>query len=258
MTASVELTGEPGRFEVLIEDEPDEEAALAQHCVRKVLERFGLIKEHGARVSTRSQIPISRGLKSSSAAANAVVLATFKALKEDAPDMEVIGMGVDASFCAGVTITGAFDDACATYFGNVVVTDNVEKKILAQYRIEEDYDVVIHVPARKIRKREVDVARLRGIRAPAELAVRLTMEKDFSSGMLVNGLAYSAAMGLSAQVALKALEAGAVSAGVSGTGPATVVLVPPERTEAVMAAIAGCGNGGSAIIRTRMNSEKAR
>jgi len=258
MVATVELTGEQGKFDVLIEDDPDEEAALARLCVQKVLERFGMEKEYGARVSTRSQIPISRGLKSSSAAANAIVLATFKALKEDAPDMEVIGIGIDASFQAGVTITGAFDDACATYFGSVVVTDNIGKRILAQYRIDQDYDVVIHVPARKIRKREVDVSRLRSIRAPAELAVRLTMDKDFASGMLVNGLAYSAAMGLSAQVALKALEAGAVSAGVSGTGPATVVLVPPERTEAVEAAIAGCGNGGSTMIRTSINAEKAR
>jgi shikimate kinase len=258
MVATVELTGEPGRFDVLIENEPDEETALARHCVQKVLERFGLEKTHGANVATRSQIPISRGLKSSSAAANAIVLAAFKALKEDAPDMDVIGIGIDASFRAGVTITGAFDDACATYFGSVVVTDNVEKRILAQYQIDQDYDVIIHVPARKIRKREVDVSRLRSIRAPAELAVRLTMEKDFSSGMLVNGLAYSAAMGLSAQVALKALEAGAVSAGVSGTGPATVVLAPPERTEAVMAAIAGCGNGGSTMIRTKINAGKAR
>jgi len=256
--AAVELTGEPGRFEVSIEDEPDEEAALARHCVEMVLERFGLAGQYGAKISTRSQIPISRGLKSSSAAANAVVLATFKALKEEAKDMEVIGLGIDASFRAGVTITGAFDDACATFFGNVVVTDNVERKILAQYQIDREYDVVIHVPARKIRKREVDVARLRGIRTMAELAVRLTLEKDFSSGMLVNGLAYSAAMGLSSQVALKALEAGAASAGVSGTGPATVVLVPPERTDAVVAAIEGCGNGGSSIIRTRINSVKAR
>ena len=256
--ATVELTGEPGRFDVLIEDDPGEETALARHCVQKVLERFGLEKTHGAMVSTRSQIPISRGLKSSSAAANAVVLAAFKALKEDAPDMEVIGIGIDASFCAGVTITGAFDDACATYFGSVVVTDNIEKRMLSQYRIDEDYDVVIHVPARKIRKREVDVARLKSIRAPAELAVRLTMGKDFLSGMLVNGLAYSAAMGLSAQVALRALEAGAASAGVSGTGPATVVLVPPARTDSVVDAIAGCGDGESEIIRTRINAEKAR
>jgi shikimate kinase len=258
MVATVEFTGEPGRFEVIIEDDPGEQTALAQHCVRKVLEKFGLEREHGARVSTRSTIPISRGLKSSSAAANAVVLAAFKALKEDAADREVIDMGIMASFCAGVTITGAFDDACATYFGNVVVTDNVEKRVLAQYGIDEDYDVVIHVPPRKIRKREVELSRLLCIRAPAELAVRLTMEKDFKSGMLINGLACSAAMGLDATAALKALEAGAVSAGVSGTGPATVALVPPERTEAVVAAMAGSGAPGSGMIRTRMNSEKAR
>jgi shikimate kinase len=69
-TATVELTGEPGRFEVSIEDEPGEETALAEHCVRLVLEKFGLAGEHGARIATRSQIPMSRGLKSSSAAAN--------------------------------------------------------------------------------------------------------------------------------------------------------------------------------------------
>ena len=220
--------------------------------------KLGLEKEHGATVTTRSQIPISRGLKSSSAAANAIVLAAFKALGADAADMDVIDIGIRASFCAGVTITGAFDDACATYFGNVVVTDNVEKRILAQYPIEEDYDVVIHVPMQKIRKREVDVSRLRSIRAPAELAARLTMEKDYRNGMLVNGLAYSAAMGLSTVVALRALEAGAASAGVSGTGPATVVLVQPESTEAVVAAIRDSGEKGSRTIRTKINSEKAR
>jgi shikimate kinase len=256
--ATVELTGEPGRFDVRIENEPGEETALARHCVSLVLERLGLEKEHGAIVTTRSQIPISRGLKSSSAAANAIVLSAFKALGAHATDMDVIDIGIKASFCAGVTITGAFDDACATYFGNVVVTDNIENRILAQYPIDEDYDVVIHVPIQKIRKREVDVSRLRSIRAPAALAARLTMEKDYKNGMLVNGLAYSAAMGLSTDVALRALEAGAATAGVSGTGPATVVLVPPDRTEAVVAAISGCGDKGSGIIRTRINAEKAR
>lgn len=256
-TATVELTREPGRFEVRIEEEPGEETALAEHCVRLVLEKFGLAGEHGALIATRSQIPMSRGLKSSSAAANAIVLSTLKALNEKIDDMEVIDLGIRASFLAGVTITGAFDDACATYFGNVAVTDNIGHKLLAQYPIEEEYDVVIHVPMQKIRKRDVDVSLLKSIRAPAELAVRLTMEKDFLSGMLVNGLAYSAAMGFDTKVALKALEAGAASAGLSGTGPATVVLARAEVTGAVIAAIRDCCGTDGGIIRTTINTKKA-
>jgi shikimate kinase len=257
-TATVELTGEPGRFEITIEDDPTEEKALCEQSVRKVLQKLGLECEHGAKITTRSQIPMSRGLKSSSAAANALVLATFKALERPFDDYEVIEVGIQASFAAGVTITGAFDDACATYFGNVVVADNFRKKVLAQYAIKEDYDVVIHVPLRKIRKRDVDTSRLKAIRLPADLAARLTMEGDFLGGMIVNGLAYSAAMGFPTEVAMRALEAGAATAGVSGTGPATVALVPPERTDAVMAAVQECGGDDSWLIRTRVNSEKAR
>jgi shikimate kinase len=257
MTAEVELSDEPGRFDVKIEDEPGEETALAVQCARMVLEKYGLDRVHGATISTRSQIPISRGLKSSSAAANAVVLATSKALGKKMDDLEIIDTGIRASFAAGVTITGAYDDACATYFGNVVVTDNLKRKVLARYPIEEDFDVVIHVPARKIRKRDVDISRLRSIRAPAELAVRLTIEGDFLGGMLVNGLAYSAAMGLATDVALSALEAGAASAGVSGTGPATVALVRPEKTPAVVAAIRACVRDEDRLIQTKVNSEQA-
>lgn len=257
-TATVELSGQKGKFQIIIEDDPGEESALSEHCARLVLQKFGLETEHGATVTTRSQIPMSRGLKSSSAAANAIVLATFKALERPFDDFEVIELGIQASFAAGVTITGAFDDACATYFGNVVVADNFRKKILAQYPVKGEYDVVIHVPMQKIRKRDVDTSRLKAIRFPAELAARLTMEGDLLGGMLVNGLAYSAAMGFPTEVAMRALEAGAATAGVSGTGPATVALVPPEKTNAVMAAIQGHGGDDSWMIRTKVNSEKAR
>jgi len=256
-SATVELTDEPGKFDVRIRSEPGEETALAKHCVKMVLKKLRLEKKHGAVITTRSEIPMSRGLKSSSAAANAIVLATFKALGKRPGDMEVIGIGIEASFAAGVTITGAFDDACATYFGNVVVTDNVKRKLLARYAIDEDLVVVIHVPKRKVRKRDVDTSLLKSIRGPAELAARLALEKDFKSGMLVNGLAYSAAMGFSTMVAMGALRAGAATAGVSGTGPATVILVPPENVKAVVEAVQECGEKGSWIIRTKINSKKA-
>jgi len=89
---------------------------LIERCVELTLLRFGSIS--GARVSTKSQIPIASGLKSSSAAANATVLATLDAIGEKLEPMEAIKIGVQAALDAKVTITGAFDDACASMLGD--------------------------------------------------------------------------------------------------------------------------------------------
>jgi len=62
--------------------------------------------KHGAKVATKSQIPIASGLKSSSAAANAAVLATVDALGEKLESLEAIKIGVQAALDAKVTITG--------------------------------------------------------------------------------------------------------------------------------------------------------
>ena len=84
-TAEVEL--EPGgEIKVLMDEEED--PTLAVRCVEKVLSRFAPDDHLGAVVRTRSEIPISRGLKSSSAAANAIVLATLDALSVDLDGLE--------------------------------------------------------------------------------------------------------------------------------------------------------------------------
>ncbi len=62
---------------------------------------------------------MARGLKSSSAAANAIALATTAALERSLDDVTVVKLGVDGALDAKVTITGAFDDACASYFGGI-------------------------------------------------------------------------------------------------------------------------------------------
>jgi len=82
--AEVKLTNEPGVFSVIIENDRNEDPLLAECCVRRVLRKFDLESVHGAEVVTRSEIPISRGLKSSSAAANAIVLAAYQALGKPA------------------------------------------------------------------------------------------------------------------------------------------------------------------------------
>lgn len=251
--ASVLLTTEPGIFEVKIEGDEEENPDLAKFCVLEILKKFGLEKEHGAKIITSSDIPISRGLKSSSAAANAIVLATYKALDKEFLDLEVINIGINASLLAKVTLTGAFDDACATYFGGVVVTDNLVREILNQYLIEEDYEVIIYVPERKIRKSEVNIQRLKGIRGTLEKAHDLAMKGDFKSAIRMNGFTYGNAMGLDCEVAKKAIEAGAVTAGISGTGPATVILAEHDRKEDIISAI----GTEEQIIYTRLNREKA-
>ena len=140
-----------------------------------------------------------------------------------------------------------------TYFGYVVVTNNVDREILAQYSIEENYDVIIHVPEEKIRKTDVDTTKLKGIEFPLKIAHDLALKKNYQAGILINGLAYSAAMELDNNIALKALNAGAVTAGISGTGPATVILSAPEDKDNIISAIDSQGH----VICTKINHEKA-
>ncbi len=102
--AEVELSPGEG-VAVRMEGLPEEPSALVELCVSQVLERFSVRRK--ATVRTGSQIPVSRGLKSSSAAANAVILATLDALGERMDDMEVLRMNARASMEAGVSVTGA-------------------------------------------------------------------------------------------------------------------------------------------------------
>ncbi len=84
------------------------------------------------RVRTTSDIPVSRGLKSSSAAANAVIMATLDALGEQMDPLEAIRIGTKAAIAAKVSVTGAFDDACASLFGGVAITDNRSETLMVQ------------------------------------------------------------------------------------------------------------------------------
>ena len=86
-----------------IEETPEGDARLIELCVELVLKNFGL--ELGGTVRTRSEVPIAGGLKSSSAAANASILATLRAIGKTLPPLETVKLGVRAARDAGVTVT---------------------------------------------------------------------------------------------------------------------------------------------------------
>jgi len=251
--AKVKLTDEAGRVEGVILSDPEESITLIKKTVMKVLKYFNLDGEYGAYVETRSNIPIARGLKSSSVAANAIALATVSALGEKLDDITIINLGVDAAVDAKVTITGAFDDACASYLGGVVITDNINRKILK--RIEpEEYTVLIHVPSKKAYTISSDVGRMRLIAREVRAIHKLALSGDYWSAMTLNGVIYSATLGYDPTIAIDAIKAGAIAAGLSGKGPAVASIVSEDHIDDVMLV---WERYGGEIIRARINNRKA-
>ncbi len=174
--AEVKLTNEPGIVVAEIVSDPNESTLLIEKTVLRVLQRFSLEKSFGAKVKTQSNIPIARGLKSSSAAANATALATTAAIGKKLDDLEIVKIGVEAAFDAKVTVTGAFDDACASYFGGIVITDNLKREIIKQLPLPNDLTVLFHVPPEKAYTANSDVNRLKTVKPLVEIAFEKALE----------------------------------------------------------------------------------
>lgn len=197
---------------------------LIERCVELLLRRFDL--PLGAHVTTRSAIPIASGLKSSSAAANAVVAATLDAIGAKLSVLDAIRIGVDAALQVGVSITGAFDDACASALGGIVITDNARREVLK--RVERESLVLIFVPHTKAFTAETNVERSRLLAPWVALAFELAVAERFEAAMTLNGFLYSAALQFDPEPMLRALECGVQGVSLSGTGPAVVALLDDD------------------------------
>lgn len=253
--AEVKLTDEPQIIRGEIASDPSESAILIEKTVTRVFQHFKVEKQFGAKVKTCSNIPIARGLKSSSAAANAVVLATTSALGKNLDDLKMVNLGVDATFDAKVTVTGAFDDACASYFGGVVITDNLNRELVKRDTLPEDLAVLFHVPSTKSYTGNSNVDRLKTIAPLVKVAFGEAVKGNFLAALSLNGIIYSAALGFDTSIALDALSAGAVAAGLCGKGPAITAVVSNDKIEEVKTALQ---RHEGEILQARLNQEKAR
>lgn len=211
----------------------------------------------GAWVTTWSQIPASRGLKSSSAVANALILAALEAVGqlEGRDDDELIRLGVEAAVLAGVTITGAFDDASACFRGGLVITDNARKELLHRSEVREDLMAVLHVPEQRIAKSSLGQVDWKSA-APRSLeALALAEKGQWMEALRVNGEAIAALLGLSQEPARAALEAGALTAGLTGTGPATAAVCEPKQARKVEKALRRLDTG--AVLSAPLTNRQA-
>jgi len=211
---------EPG-IEVVSDVEDD---GLIAECVReaeKLVDRDR--KPEGWRIEVDSDIPVAVGLASSSAVSNAVVEACLDAMGEEADPLDVVKAGVEASIRAGVTVTGAYDDACASFLGGLVLTLNDEMTLLDVRKLPYPYAVVL-LPGGRVETSSVDKERLSLLAPAVDAAFRAAMAGDYKTAMLINTTAYAPVLGHDLDPVLDALEVGASAAGLSGTGPAIVAL----------------------------------
>lgn len=193
---------------------------LVRICVRRTLERLGIDTDIGYRLTIKSDIPPSRGLKSSSSVCNAVVKSVLDAYGSDLPALDAVLLGVECAREAKVTVTGSFDDACGCEFGGLIYTDNYKDAILRREPFGK-YDVVLCTPDRT----KVRVPRERYMAESAQMeAIQKIAETDPLRALTLNGALIAKITGENTDLMDRALKYGALAAGISGTGPAVAVV----------------------------------
>ncbi len=210
-----------------------------------------ILAENSVYISVESEIPMGFGLKSSSAVSDAVALACSKLVKEDIEDYVVLDRAVLASLDAGVTITGAYDDSSACYFGGFVVTNNRTHEIIHHQEAPDSLSVIIFIPKATRRGNMSKVDTMSNLFGEA---FKFATAGEYWKAMNLNGMLLSTSLAADYEPVLKAIQGGALAASISGNGPAIAAVSNEENIEDIKAAFVKFN--GSVIV-SKINNEKA-
>lgn len=202
-------------------------------------------------ININSEIPSGMGLKSSSAVSNAVALACISLTNKEISDEFVLNSAIDASLYAKTTITGAYDDSTACYYGGFVTTDNYKRKIWKRENSPSDISAVIFLPHNKKRG---DVTRLKLLSDIYLEAFQLAYSGQYWKAMTLNGVLTSSLLSNSYTITRMCLENGALAASISGNGPAIAAVVRESEVQKIKSVLS---NLDGRIIISRTNNQKA-
>lgn len=191
---------------------------LVLECI-KYARCAGLLDGY-VQVSVESQIPPSRGMKSSSSVSLAVLGAILQASGRRFTDAALLRMSAEASIRAGVSLTGAYDDAAACHYGGIVFTSNRSMRLMKRLQIRDGYKTVFCIPGRRIVKSSLPVAELSKHAAEMKAMYDAAREGMLSEACMSNTMLLCSLLDIDPSPALEAAQAGAVMSGLSGTGPA--------------------------------------
>jgi len=179
-----------------------------------------------------SKIPQSRGLKSSAATSVAAVKALCEATQTSLDDADIVSLSSQAQIASGVSITGSIDDswACLTK-GWKLIDANAEDissgVIMEGLGLNPD-DWIVLIAAREPRKSRPQLEDFAPMFNEFEKALIALQQGELLNCLTINGRAMCAVTNdiQGRKIANDAFINGARSSGLSGSGPAVVIVVP--------------------------------
>ncbi|QQG48530.1 MAG: shikimate kinase [archaeon] len=225
----VDIRPTPGPWSVSVNGKPVNPGLAEETISRTLLSEGKDSTKHSGKVETISPVPRGVGLKTSSSSSVAIALATLSALGHKEFDPEVVlGLSVESSLAAAVSVTGALDDAASCLLGGTNFADNARRKLTGAKKLGARHPVLIHVPPIRTRRGSVNLDQVRVFSEAADEILTLAQNGQHWNALTLNGLLYSSVYQYDPGPALSAIEAGALGAGLSGTGPATAAVFEPD------------------------------
>ena len=231
-----------------------ENRTISSRLINKVIENMipnKILEKTRLELDFKSDIPTGYGLKSSSAISTAVVLTCAKAFEKEITDEEILKIGAKTSIEAKVSITGAYDDACACYFGGFNVTDNLKMQLVQREIAPKELQAVVFLP--KSRKRG-NLKKLKNFKNAFNSSWELAKKSDYWNAGILNGIATSSILNSEPNLIMKLIEKGALCATISGNGPSIMAIANKKNVVRVEKEFSGMD--GKTMI-ANINNKKA-
>ncbi len=211
-----------------------------------------------------SKIPPKQGLKSSAAVSIAALRSLCDATEIDLETHRLVELSAQAQFQAGVSLTGSIDDswACSTKGWKLIDinSETIEEGVIIQGRGPESSDWTVLIISRDKEKQPVTLEDFQPFFNDFQQALSAIQEGDLLNSITWNGRAVSGVLedGEGRRMANDAFVNGARAAGISGSGPAVIIIIPsitPQTTKRIKS-LFSTGKYNCTIIETAfLNSE---
>ena len=179
-----------------------------------------------------SKIPQNRGLKSSAALSVAGIKALCEATNTDLSDFEIVSLSSQAQMNAGVSITGSIDDswACLTKGWRLINAnaEDIESGVVMSGPGPNPDDWIVLIAARDERKSRPELENFAPLFQEFEKALIALQQGEILNCLTITGRAVCSVTNdlQGRRIANDAFINGARASGVTGSGPAVVIIIP--------------------------------